>query len=139
MPIITFNKADFLKGQPLTPGWYKAKITNFEQKTPKGGSDSLNYKPTFALTIPGRPADEMPEIEHTFNSKAIGMMIPFIAAKEGKTVQQILDGMTNGTYSFDTDSVIGIEMQIKVENEMYEGRLVNKIKGFLNINDTVPF
>lgn len=137
--ILNFSKAEFLKGMIITPGWYKASIKTFDAKPPKGATDSMNFKYTFAITIPGRPEDEKPEIEHIFNSKAKGFMIPFIVAITGKPAQTIMDEMTAGSLQFDTEACVGQIVQVKIENEPYEGRLTNKIKNFLNEKADLPF
>lgn len=136
--IVKLTKADLMKGQTITQGWYKAQIINFVCKPPKNSNDSMNYIPTFKLEDgPHKDA----ELDRTFNSKAIGMMGPFIAAVEEKNLQDIMKAIGDGTLEFDTEASVGKKLQIKIINEPYEGRLVNKVEGFLPYNDnaTVPF
>lgn len=132
MPIISLSQSDLAKGQPITPGWYKAEIISFVTKSPKSSNDSVNYVPTFKISDRYET-----ELEHFFNSKAPGMMTPFIAAVEGKSQKEILD--TPGGYVLDTDTYVGKKLQVEVFNDTFEGRLTNKIKGFLAIDAAVPF
>ena len=131
---ITITKADMMKGQTIPPAWYKVEVTNFVIKPPKSGGDSLNYVPTLKFeSLDGFTMD------HTFNSQAIGNMGPFIAAIQGKSVKTVLDEMKAGTLEFETDSAIGKKLQVKVKNEEYQGRLINKVDAFLPYDATVPF
>jgi len=123
-----------MKGQAIAPGWYKVEIVAFNIKQPKSGGDSLNYVPTFKI-----PDLDGFEMNHTFNSQAIGNMGPFIGALQNKPVKQIMDEMKNGQMEFDTDNCVGMKLQIKVVNETYENRLVNKVDGFLPYDAQVPF
>jgi len=123
-----------MKGQAIAPGWYKVEITAFTIKPPKSGGDSLNYVPTFRI-----PSLDGLELNHTFNSQAIGNMGPFIGALQNKPVKQIMEEMKGGTLEFDTDTCVGMKLQIQVKNEEYQGRMVNKVDGFLPYDATVPF
>src|SRR5688572_17132917 len=98
---ITISKADMMRGQTIPPKWYKVEITNFVVKSPKSGGDSLNYVPTFKI-----PELEDFSLDHTFNSKAIGNMTPFIAAIQNKTIKQVLDETKTGKLDFETDDLI---------------------------------
>lgn len=140
MPIISVSKRDFERSQPIPEGVYDAEIIAFTVGKPKSGADSMNYMPVFRIEIPGKHKEDYPEIKHTFNSAAPGFMTPFIAAKEGKTAKEIADDLGPGeAYSLDTDAYIRVRMKVKIKNELYDGRLVNKIDAFYNINDEIPF
>ena len=129
---IELTKADLLKGSPIEPGWYGAEIVNYFPKPSKDGG-SLNH--IFTLKLPKKDGTE---IEHNFNSKAIGMMAPFIAAIQEKPIKEIIDAMGNNTLAFDTDTVIGMKIQVKIKNEQFEGRLLNKVDGFLPYSAQIP-
>lgn len=131
---ITLTKADLMKGQALQPGWYKADVIAFKVKPPKSGGESLNYVPTFKI-----PSLDGFELDHTFNSQAIGNMGPFIAALRNTNVKAIMELIKGGTLEFETDEAIGKKLQIKIKNEEFQGRLVNKVDGFLPYDAVVPF
>lgn len=131
--IIKLTKADLLKGQPIPPKWYEAEIKKIEHKASKDAT-SLNYVYTFSI-----PSANDAEIDHYFNSKAPGMMAPFIAAVLRKTLAEIIEGMESGTLDFDTDMPVGKKLMIDVRNEPYEGRLTNKIAAFLPEGAQTPF
>lgn len=131
--LLKLTQADLMKGQPIMPRWYEAEVTKVEHKTSKDGA-SLNYIYTFRV-----PAAKNAEIDNYFNSKAPGMMAPFIAAVQKKTLAEIIVGMEGGTLDFDTESLVGKKLQIEVKNESYEGRLTNKISAFLPEGAQTPF
>lgn len=129
MPIINISKSDLQGGEVIPPGWYKAEVISFKVKPPKSGGDSLNYEPRFKIYAKGSNVDER-ELNHTFNSQAIGRMAPFIAAVKEMPLKQIVDGLQGNTLQFDTDEAIGKKLQIKIKNEPYDGRMTNKIDDF---------
>ncbi len=123
-----------MKGQTIPQGWYKVDISQFNIKPPKNGGDSLNYVPEFTF-----PTLDNFKMEHTFNSQAIGNMGPFIAALNGKPLKEIMDSIKGGTLEFDTDTCVGKKIQIKIKHDEYQGRMVNKVDGFLPYDAAVPF
>lgn len=135
MPILKFTKADLLKGQTIKPDWYKCEVMGIVLKTPKTGSgDSINYVVT--IKLPGLDGQEM---DHTFNSKAMGLMAPFIAACLGKKLKEITDALDQGVLDFDTDLQTGKKLQVKIKNEPWEGRMTNKAEDWLPEDAKVPF
>ena len=115
MPIIKFTPADVLRGKTLEAGWYGSEITKIETSattTDKG--PSLNYIVTFLI----EGADGK-EVDRYFNSKAIGMMCPLIAAATGKVIKP-------EEFAFDTDELLHKKVDTKLEVEMYQGRPSNK-------------
>ena len=123
-----------MKGQTIPAGWYKVDIINFNIKPPKSGGDSLNYVPEFIF-----PTLDGFKMEHTFNSQAIGNIGPFIAALSNKPLKQIMDEIKGGNLEFDTDTCVGKKIQIKIKHEEYQGRMVNKVDGFLPHDAVAPF
>ncbi len=136
--IVNFSKSQLLRGTILTPGWFKASIKSLEEKLSRD-KESMNHKYTFAVVQPGRPDDERIDVEHIFNSKAMGRMIPFIVAMTGKKPQEIIDGLESGEFAFDTESVIGKELQVRIKNEEYEGNLQNRTEAWIGIDAEQPF
>lgn len=131
--IINISKADAMKGQTIKPGWYKAEVIDFTAKTSKDGQ-SMNYTPILQLETPNQEVID----NHNFNSKAIGMMTPYLAAINNKTLKEYIDTI-NGAVQTDTDTHKGKKLQVKVKNEVWEGRLLNRIEGFLPYDEAPPF
>jgi hypothetical protein len=130
---ISISKADLAKSIPINEGWADFEITAAYQK-PSKDAQSVNYYFTHKLT--GDPNERT--VEHLFNSKALGTMNTWIAALKGCTVQEVLDSITSGTLSFDVDSVVGKHVMGNVKQDLYEGRILSKIKDFATVGK-IPF
>ena len=118
MPVIQFTPADVLRSKILDTGWYGSLIKKVEAAASKNG-DSVNYTVTFEIeNMEGK------EIERYFNSKAISMLLPLIAAVTGKQIKA-------ENFQFDTDELVNKKVDCKVVTEIYEGRPVNKVTEFV--------
>jgi hypothetical protein len=104
-------------------------VLSLVSKAPKTGGDSLNYVPRFKIIAKGKPQDGM-ELNHTFNSQAIGRMAPFIAAILERPLKEISEGLAGNNLEFDTDDAVGKKLQIQIANEPYDGRMVNRVVNF---------
>ncbi len=131
---IQISKADLLRGETINPSWYEAVVVSMVAKAPKTGGDSMNYVPTFKI-----PSLDDREVPHTFNSKAIGRMGPFIAAIQGKPLKEVLEALDKGNLEFETEEAVGKKLLINIKNEEYQGRLVNKVDGFLPAGSAIPY
>lgn len=130
---ISIPKADLAKGIPITNGWAEFEVTEAFAKPSKAGDSVLYIAVHKLLNDPNER-----EIPHNFSSKALGMMAPWIAALKNVTVQEILDSITTGTLVFDFESTITKHVMGKVEQQLYEGRIVNKIVDFAPVGK-IPF
>ena len=66
------------------------------------------------------------------------MMAPWIGALANKPIQEILDSITTGSLSFDLEQQKDKHIMGKVEQQMYEGRIVCKLVDFAPVGK-VPF
>ena len=142
--IIKIRKQDLLKGTAVSDGWYGLEIRKSpEQPTkPKSGGDTLNFIYSFAiLDENGKVNENLPELDHNFNTGALGMMRDFIAVAKGMTVKQLLDSIAAEGLDFDPerDTPVGLKLQGKVVNETFESRLISKIKAWLPYGVQPPF
>lgn len=130
---ITIPKADLAKGIPISQGIHLFTIKDAIAR-PSKDNQSINYVWILSLDndVNGR------EIEHNFNSKAIGMMAPAIAAIANCTVQEILDKMTGGTLEFDFGDTKGKKILGKIYHEDFKGRPMSKVSDWYN-PEKVPF
>ena len=131
--MLNIPKGDLAKGIPLSNGWAEFEITAAFAKPSKDGG-SVNYIATHKVV---GDINER-EIDHNFNSKALGMMAPWIGALSNKSVQEVLDIITSGTLTFDFETTVGKHVMGKVEQQIYEGRIVSKIVDFAPVGK-VPF
>lgn len=123
MPVITFSERDLLKGKIVTPGWYRCRIDTVGEAPAKASDKgpSTNYPVEATILFNGdNGSTEFKSIplDFNFNSKAVGFAIGFLQAF-GVEVKA-------GT-RFDLKSAEGKEVDIFVENDTYQNRLVNRV------------
>ena len=122
MPVIEFSDQDILRSKLVTPGWYLARINTIGENPSKNKENpSINY-PVEAIIIKNA-VDGSEEfagvpVGWNFNSKVKSFIIPFLAAF-GVTAE--------GGKRFDLNSAVGQTLQIYVENDTFDGRLINKV------------
>jgi len=120
MPMINFSAKDLLRGKVVEPAWYRVKIDSVGEAPSKDGG-STNY-PVEATII--RNADNGNEgfkdapLDWNFNSKAIGFAVGFLQAFG----VEVKSGVR-----FDLANAAGKELDVFVENDTWQGRLVNRV------------
>lgn len=132
--IVKITKSDLQRGKVLSPNWYRVLVVGHDVRHAKSDANSLNYVYTLRF-----PSVDNYELDIQFNTKALGMVAPFIAAIRNTNVQEIINSMKDDSFDWDTDEALGKELQVKVSNEPWEGRLTNKVKEYLPVGATVPF
>jgi hypothetical protein len=120
MPFITFSARDLMRGKPLPPAWYTVRIESVGEAPSKDGQ-STNYPvegtvvkdaDTGSTEFQGYPLD------WNFNSKAIGFSKDFL---ESFGVE-----LQTGV-RFDLNASAGKSLDVFVENDIYNGRTVNRV------------
>ena len=120
MPMINFSAKDLLRGKVVEPAWYRVRIDSVGEAPSKDGG-STNY-PVEATII--RNADNGNEefkdapLDWNFNSKAIGFAVGFLQAFG----VEVKSGVR-----FDLANASGKELDVFVENDTWQGRLVNRV------------
>jgi hypothetical protein len=120
MPMINFSAKDLLRGKVVEPAWYRVRIDSVGEAPSKDGG-STNY-PVEATII--RNADNGNEefkdapLDWNFNSKAIGFAVGFLQAFG----VEVKSGVR-----FDLANAAGKELDVFVENDTWQGRLVNRV------------
>lgn len=123
MPIIIdFSHEDLQRGKLIQPAWYRVHIDEVTEALSKNG-DSKNYiiKGTIVRNADApndKKFDGFPTPYWNFNSKAKGFMTGFFAAN-GIDPQE--------AQRYDLEVFIGKEVEVMIENELYEGRMINRI------------
>src|SRR3990167_1798663 len=122
-PLVEFSQEDILRGKVVPPAWYKIRIGEFSEVQTKAG-DSTNYvfddcrilcnADTGVVDFEGVPV----QILFSAKPKARGFMQGFFAALG----QQVTAGSR-----FRIEDAAGKEIVAFVENNLYEGRLSNRI------------
>ena len=123
MPMIEFSERDLRRGVVYTPAWYTVRIESIGEAPAKASEKgpSTNY-PVEATIL--RNADNGDEafagspLDWNFNSKAIGFAVGFLKA---------FDVDVKAGQRFDLNAAAGQEVDVYVENDTYNGRLVNRV------------
>ena len=123
MATISFSERDLMRGKNVTPAWYRVKIETVGEAPAKASEKgpSTNYPVEGTILFNGDTGDTAFKgvpLDWNFNSKAIGFAVGFLAAF-GVEVKA-------GT-RFDLKSAEGREIDIFVENDTWQGRLVNRV------------
>jgi hypothetical protein len=123
MPVVSFSDRDLLRGKVVTPGWYRTRIDNVGEapaKTSEKGP-STNYPVEATILFNGDTGDtefaSVP-LDWNFNSKAIGFAVGFL---------QAFGVEVKANTRFDLKSAEGREVDVFVENDTYQNRLVNRV------------
>lgn len=123
MPVISFSARDLLRGKIVTPAWYRVRIEGVGEAPAKQSEKgpSTNYPVEATILFDGDTGSTefagVP-VDWNFNSKAIGFAVGFLQAF-GVDVKA-------GT-RFDLQSAKDREIDVFVENDTYQNRLVNRI------------
>lgn len=123
MPVISFSDRDLLRGKIITPGWYRVRIETIGEAPAKQSEKgpSTNYPVEATILFNGDNGDvefKTVPVDWNFNSKAIGFAVGFLQAF-GVDVKA-------GT-RFDLKSAEGREIDVFVENDTWQNRLVNRV------------
>jgi len=123
MPVISFSDRDLMRGKIVTPGWFRVKIESIGEAPAKQSEKgpSTNYPVEATILFNGDNGDtgfKAVPLDWNFNSKAIGFAVGFL--------QSFGVDVKAGT-RFDLKSAEGREVDVFVENDTWQGRLVNRV------------
>ena len=123
MPIISFSDRDLLRGKVITPGWYRVRIDSIGEAPAKASEKgpSTNYPVEATVLFNGDTGDTEfanTPLDWNFNSKAIGFAVGFL--------QSFGVDVKSGT-RFDLKSAEGRETDVFMENDTWQGRMVNRV------------
>ena len=121
--MIQFSQRDLLKGQVIEPAWYRVKIDSVGEAPAKQSEKgpSTNYPVEATIMFNGDTGDTKYAgfpIDWNFNSKAIGFSVGFLSAF-GVEVK--------ANTRFNLKSAEGRELDVYIENDTYQGRVVNRV------------
>lgn len=121
MPVIEFSDRDILRSKVITPGWYRVHIDAIGEALSKNG-DSTNWTVEGVVLYNADNGDKefagCPTPYWNFNSKAKGFMVGFFAS---------LGAEVKIGSRFELKNSEGKEIDVFIENDTYEGRLVNRM------------
>ena len=126
MPIIEPDTSEVKEMMPLDPGVYPAEITACDFKESKAGNPMI--VPVFSITAPdGTTRQRRSYIVVTGNAA-----FTFDSFLRACGFEDYADELKAGSKTpFDTDSLIGLCVNVQVEQEAYNGKLIDTIKGYM--------
>jgi hypothetical protein len=123
MAVVQFSDRDLLRGKVVTPAWYRVRIETVGEAPAKASEKgpSTNYPVEGTILFNGDTGDKefanVP-LDWNFNSKAIGFAVGFL---------QSFGVEVKSGVRFDLKSAEGREVDIFVENDTYQNRLMNRV------------
>ena len=131
MPIIKVTAADVLRGKLLDEAWYGLVIKGASDWKKAKTGDSVNCTVTFLVEN-----TEGKEIDYVINSTGLGFHVPLFSALAGKKLDP-------KDLEIDTSDWAGKKVDGKIKQDLYDGRLNNKIVDFVPYgqgkSQTAPF
>ena len=123
MPVVSFSDRDLMRGKVITPAWYRVVINSVGEAPAKASEKgpSTNYPVEATIQFNGdNGSTEFTGVplDWNFNSKAVGFAVGFLQAFG----VEVKAGMR-----FDLKSAENRELDVFVENDQYQGRLVNRV------------
>lgn len=123
MAVVSFTDRDLLRGKVVTPAWYRVRIESVGEAPakPSEKGPSTNYPVEGTILFNGDTGDvefKNVPLDWNFNSKAIGFAVGFLEAFGVKVVSG---------QRFDLKSAEGREVDVYVENDTWQNRLINRV------------
>lgn len=124
MPIIEFGERDLLRGKVVEPAWYRVRIESVGEAPAKevaGKTASTNFPVEGTIMFnadTGETTYANVPLDWNFNSKAIGFAVGFLQAFGVEVKPKT---------RFDLKSAEGRELDVYVENDTWQNRLINRV------------
>jgi len=121
MPMINITARDILRGKIVEPAWYRVRVDEVGEKTAKSGQSQFYPCEGTIVKNADNGSTEFAGVPTPqgwgFSELALGFAIGFLEAC----------GAEVGPGRFELKDAEGKEIDIYIENGLYEGRTVNKI------------
>lgn len=129
MPVITPDTSNISDQGPIPAGTYKAKITQCEYKQAKETGNPM-IVPKFAVEVEGKERPRNAYLVIT-GEGAYGFDQLLRACGFDELADKYRDKDVQPKPAFDTDDLVGQEVNVVIEPDTYNGQLRDKIKSFL--------
>lgn len=122
MPLVEFSERDLLRGKPIEPAWYRVNIDELDAEGQLSKDQkSTNYNVEATILFNGDTGDvtyrNYPLIWN-FNSKAMGF---------SRGLLESLGVEIKPKERYRLEAAVGRQVDVYVENEVYQGRILNKV------------
>lgn len=121
-PLVEFSERDLLRGKPIEPAWYRVHIDELDaegQLSKDKGSTNYNVEATIMFN--GDNGDctfRNYPLTWNFNSKAMGF---------SRGLLESVGVEVKPKERYRLEAAAGREVDVYVDNEIYQGRIVNKV------------
>lgn len=120
MPVVSFSAKDINRNKLVSPAWYVMKVESVGEKPSRDGG-STNYPVEGVIVHDASDGDTTfsgVPVTWNFNSKAISFAIGFFEA---------LGAEIKPDQNLDFNAAVGKSLRVYIENDEYQGRLVNRV------------
>jgi hypothetical protein len=122
MPLVEFTDRDLLRGLPIDPAWYRVYIESIDAEGELSkDKKSTNYNVEGTIKFNGDTGGikfRNYPLTWNFNSKAMGF---------SKGLFQSIGVELKAHERYRLEAATGLEIDVFVENSMWEGRITNKV------------
>lgn len=126
-PNLSFSvsQQDLLRSKVVKPGPYVLTIQNISQGPGKNRPDTIVT--TIEMIVDSGPDPEAVgvPITHWISETAAGMAVEFLECAFGQKIP------ASGAQNMDLGKLIGRKVKAYIKNDKYNGKLTNRIEGFL--------
>lgn len=127
MPIITPDLSEALDNSPIEPGTYPAKIAAVDVETSKKGNPMVVA--TFKVTVDGKEKTRKSYLVITGAGAAgFGQLL---RATGFSDIADMYADPDVPNPPFDTDNLIGQEVQVVISHSLYQGQVRDQIDSYL--------
>ncbi len=117
--VFNITREDMLRSKTVEPGWYKVMVKSLSSKD---ASTDQSLLIIVDLVVVQDGAFKDVPLRAQFSEKAMGFSVPFFAAC-GAPINE-----AGGQYDFERTK--GKTILVYVKNEIYQGRVLNKIEDY---------
>ncbi|MET0786386.1 MAG: hypothetical protein ABWY25_06760 [Paenisporosarcina sp.] len=122
MPLVEFSERDLLRGKPIEPAWYRVHIDELDAEgTLSKDQKSTNYNVEATVLFNGDNGDctfRNYPVMWNFNSKAMGF---------SRGLLESLGVEIKAKERYRLEAAVGRDVDVYIENEIYQGRILNKV------------
>lgn len=127
MPIINPDTSAAVDMGPIEPGTYKAKITAVTVEMSKKGNPMV--VPSFDVMVSGKPKPRKAYL--VISGEGSGGFDQLLRATGNVGLAESYKDPQQSNPDFDTDTLIGMELDVVIESNLYEGQKRDQIRTFL--------
>jgi hypothetical protein len=129
MPIVNPDTSNISEQGPIDPGTYKAKIVGVDFQTSKSSGNPM-IVPNLEVDVNGKMRPRKTWLVIT-GEGAYGFDNLLRACGFDEIADQFRDPAVQPKPDFDTDQLIGQEVNVVIEPDTYNGQLRDKVRSFL--------